>query len=216
MAKIGSYGSVIFEISSKKHVTFSEFEEEISPRWHDHEIIMKKPKSEFIGPGLEEFSISIKLSVSLGINPEKYYNMLKKMAYEGKVAMFIIGGKPISSNYWGIRNMKTSKKSFLKGTLSEAEVTLTLKEYALRRRYHTPTKPSTGTKPPTNTKALGKITITVKSVHIRSGPSTSAKILKYVFKGDTLTVLSVKNGWYSLGQGKYITANSAYSTLKKG
>ncbi|WP_441344725.1 SH3 domain-containing protein [Pseudomonas sp. FW305-BF6] len=51
---------------------------------------------------------------------------------------------------------------------------------------------------------------------MRSGPSASAKVVGYVYKGDTLTVLSVKNGWYSLGQGKYITANSAYSDLKKG
>ncbi|MEK3976050.1 SH3 domain-containing protein [Psychrobacillus sp. FSL K6-1267] len=60
------------------------------------------------------------------------------------------------------------------------------------------------------------MTITVKSVHIRSGPSASAKVLGYAFKGQKLDVKSLKNGWYSLGQGKYITANSAYSSLKKG
>lgn len=219
MAKIGSYGDIVFEVTPKKVQTFNDFQRSSSSRWNEHEIIQKKPKSEFNGPSLEEISLTIKLSAFLGVNPSKQLEKLRKMNYSGKVASFILGGKTISQNYWSIQRMDESNHVFdNKGNILSVDVTLNLKEYALNKKT---VKPKTSIKSSTtstskNKKGLGRITITVKSVHIRSGPSTSAKVVGYAYKGDKLTVLSVKNGWYSLGQGKYITANSAYSDLKKG
>lgn len=220
MAKIGSYGDIVFEVSPKKVQTFNDFQRSSSSRWNEHEIIQKKPKSEFNGPGLEEISLTIKLSAFLGVNPSNQLEKLRKMNYTGKVASFILGGRPISQNYWSIQRMDESNHVFdNKGNILSVDVSLNLKEYALKKKTVKPKtsiKSSATSSASKNKKSLGRITITVKSVHIRSGPSTSAKVVGYVFKSDTLTVLSVKNGWYSLGQGKYITANSAYSDLKKG
>lgn len=68
----------------------------------------------------------------------------------------------------------------------------------------------------TSKKATGTMTITVKSVHIRGGPGVNNKVVGYAMKGDKLTVYGEKDGWYSLGGGKYISANNAYSSFKKG
>lgn len=221
MGKIGSFGDIVFEVSEKKTQTFKDFERSGSARWDEHEIIGHKPKSEFGGPGLEEISFTILLKVELGINPSKQLEKLRKMRDSGKAAPFIIGGKPISQNYWVITELSESYKVVdAKGNILVAEVNVDLKEYYVKPKKTTKKKKTTTTTTKSSSsskkKTLGKITITVKSVHIRSGPSTSAKVLGYAFKGNVLTVYSVKNGWYSLGQGKYITANSAYSTLKKG
>jgi phage protein U len=217
MAQIGTYGDVVFEVSPKKTNTFSELNRSGSSRWNDHEIIGKKPKSEFIGPSLEELSFTLLFKAELGINPIKELAKLRSMRDTGKVAAFVIGGKPISPNYWSIQQLSESYKVVdNKGNILEAEVNVNLKEYYVepKKTSNKPTPPKTT--PSSALKTLGKITITVKSVNIRSGPSTSYKVLGYAFKGNTLTVYSEKNGWYSLGKGKYITANSAYSKLKKG
>lgn len=224
LAKIGSYGGVVFEVSTKKTKTFTDFERSGSARWNEHEIIGKKPKSEFVGPDLEEISFTILFKAELGINPVKELDKLRKMRDSGKVASFVLGGKPISQNYWSIQSLNESYKVVdHKGNLLEAEVEVNLKEY-YKKPKQTKKKKATSKKKTSSSsstssskkKTLGKITITVKSVNIRSGPSTSYRILGCAYKGNVLTVYSVKNGWYSLGNGKYITANSAYSTLKKG
>lgn len=219
VAKIGSFGEVIFQVSPKKTQTFSDFQRNGSAKWDDHEVIGHKAISEFNSPGLEEITMTILFKAELGVNPIKQLEILRAMRDMGKVASFILGGKPISKNYWSIQSLTESHKVIdQKGNILEAELNITLREYYVKQKKAKKktvksTKKETSTK---SKKALGKMTITVKSVHIRSGPSTSAKVIGYAFKGDSLTVLSEKNGWYSLGQGKYITSSSSYSTLKKG
>lgn len=220
MSKIGSFGDIVFEVSNKRTQTFKEFERSGTARWNDHEIIRKKPKSEFSGPGLEEISMTILLKAELGINPNKQLEKLRKMRDTGKVAPFIMGGKPISQNYWSIQQLNESYKTVdSKGNILVAEVTMSLKEYYMKQNKTVLKKTTVAPKnkaTTTNKKTLGKMTITVKSVNIRSEPSTSSKVIGYAYQGDTFTVYSEKNGWYSLGQGKYITSSSSYSTLKKG
>jgi phage protein U len=219
MSKIGSFGEIVFEVSPEKTQTFNDFERSGSARWNDHEIIGLKPKSEFSGPGLEEISYVILLKVELGIDPIKQIEKLRKMRDTGKVAPLIIGGKPVSQNYWSIQQLRESHKTVdSKGNILIAEVSVSLKEYYVKQKKIKPIKANSTTNSSSSSKgkSLGRITITVKSVNIRSGPSTNSKVIGYAYKGNILTVQSEKNGWYSLGQGKYITSSSDYSTLKKG
>lgn len=225
MSKIGSFGDIIFEISSKKIKTFKDFERSGSARWEKHEINYRKPKLEFIGPDLETITYTILFKAELGINPIKEIEKLRKMRDTGKVASFIIGGKSISSNQWAIKDVRETNNEFdNKGNLLRSVVEVDLEEYYIKPKTATKKattktvkKKTTTTKTTTSKKkVLGKITITVKSVNIRSGPSTSHKVIGWAMKNDKFTVYSVKSGWYSLGNGKYISANSAYSTLKKG
>lgn len=222
--KIGSLGDIIFEVSPNKTMTPKDMERSGSARWNDHEIIGQKPKSEFSGPSLEDMRLTILLKAELGINPIKQIEKLRKMRDMGTVALFLLGGKPVSQNHWSLQRIVERHQNIdNKGNLLSAEVDIDLKEYVMKKK-----KPATSKKAVTSNKSaskpvttpkpktLGKITIKVKSVNIRSGPSTSARVIGYAYNGNTLTVLSMSNGWYSLGQGKYITANSAYSTLKKG
>ncbi|CEG29791.1 phage tail protein [Bacillus sp. B-jedd] len=217
MAKIGTFGDIVFEVSTSKTKTFKEFERSGSARWNDHEILGKKPKSEFLGPSLEGISFTILFKVELGINPIKEIEKLRKMRDTGKAASFVIGGKPISANFWTIRELNEAHQLVdQNGNLLAAEVKVDLKEYYIKpKTAKKPTPKKTAAIPSKRNKTLGKITITVKSVNIRSGPSVSNKIIGWAMKGQFFTVYSVKNGWYSLGNGKYITASPKYSKLKK-
>lgn len=219
MAVIGSYGEIVFEVSDKRKQTFRDFERNGSARWDNHAIHLLKPISEFNGPELEQISLVVTLKVEHGVNPVKQLEKLRKMRDTGKVASFILGGKPISQNDWKLQSMaETNQRIDNKGNIMGVDVSLQLEEYVVRKKKTKKVVPKNAVKSTATSskRALGKMTITVKSVHIRSGPGVNHKVVGYAYKGQSLTVQSEKNGWYSLGQGKYISASSSYSKLQKG
>lgn len=216
MAIIGSFGKLIFEVSEKKTQTFNNFTRTISPRYVEHNIIGQKPKLEFVGAGADPISFDVKFRAELGINPEKQVEELREYANTGRKDLFIRGNSPISSNYWVIDKMKEEHKRVDNlGNVLEIHVSIDLKEYVKEEELPKKTVSSVSS-PPTNSskQAQGKMKITVKSVHIRSGPGVSNSVLGYAMNGDELTVYGENNGWYDLGGGKYITANSSYSSFK--
>lgn len=218
MARIGSFGDVIFEVSQKKTLTFNDLEMKSSAKWDEHSIHRNKAKLEFDGPGLIDLSYSLLLRAELGINPMKEIAKLDRMKNKGEAHLFILGQKPIAPNKFVITDSSAGLKNIdQKGNVLSAEVTLSLKEYVESKSPVKKTTTNTQKKAATgNKKSLGTITITVKSVHIRNGPSVNNKVLGYAMNGQKLTVYEEKNGWYSLGGGKYITASNSYSALKKG
>jgi len=221
MTIIGSFGEIVFEVSPRRIQTFDEFQRTNSPRWQEHEIIGQKPILEFEGPGVDTITFTILIRADLGVNPEEQLVKLRKFARWGQKALFIRGSKPISTNYWVIDNLVEKHRNIDNlGNVLTIEGDLSLKEYVNHTVIGAAKKTMSSNKNTNNTttsnKATGTMTITVKSVHIRSGPGTNNKVIGYAMKGDTLTVYGEKDGWYSLGGGKYISANVAYSTFKKG
>lgn len=220
MAVIGSFLDLVFEVSEKKTQTFNDFTRTNEPRYQKHEIIGRKPKPEFIGPGADTISFDIIFKAELGVNPEKQLEMLRRYARTGSKGLFIRGNEPISVNYWVIEKLvETHKRIDNLGNVLEIHVTINLGEYEREedevKKATISTSASSSSTAPAAKKAVGKMKITVKSVHIRSGPGVQYKVLGYAMNGDELTVYGEKNGWYDLGGGRYITANSAYSTFRK-
>ncbi|MBB5148663.1 phage tail protein [Ureibacillus thermosphaericus] len=221
MPVIGSYAGIVFEINDLKNVTYSDFKRETTPRWDTHDILQNKPLPEFRGPGVDEITLQIKFRADFGVDPEKEMAKLREFARKGHTSLFIRGNQPISVNHWVItKATEVHKVIDNKGNVISMDVELTLMEYP-KSDIQSSKKTI---KPPqvkiassnSSLKPIGKMIITVKSVHIRSGPGVNYKVLGYAFKGDTLTVYGEKNGWYSLGGGKYITANNKYSKFVKG
>lgn len=221
MAKIGSFGDVVFEVSHEKTLTFSDFERTNSARWQEHPIYGRKPILEFEGPSADTISFTILLTASLGVNPGKQLSRLRDFNAIGKKGLFIRGNKPISTNYWVITNLHEKHRNIDNlGNVLTIEVDIELKEYEKQKASVSSKKTVSSNKKnntsTTSKKPAGSMTITVNSVHIRGGPGVNNKVVGYAMKGDKLTVYGEKDGWYSLGGGKYISANDAYSTFKKG
>ncbi len=218
MAIIGSFGDVIFEVTTDKILTFNDLEKKSSAKWNEHDIQGNKAKLEFNGPGLIDASYSLLLRAEQGINPLKEIAKLERMQNKGEAYHFILGQKPIAPNKFVITDITSGlRKIDQMGNVLSAEVTVSLKEYVESRVLIKKTTANTQQKATSsNKKSLGTMTITVKSVHIRNGPSVKHKVLGYAMKDQKFIVYEEKNGWYSLGGGKYITASNSYSTLKKG
>lgn len=129
MAIIGSLGTVIFEVSANKVKTFDEKKRSGSGRWAVHDIISKKPEPEFLGPGQEQISFTIRLSATSHINPDTELEKLRKMRDTGELSLLILGGKPVSQNFWLVESLDEDQRTFFQGRLMVAYVTVTLKEY---------------------------------------------------------------------------------------
>lgn len=219
MATIGSFGDVIFEVSADKLLTFNDLEKKSSAKWNEHEINGNKAKLEFDGPGLAELNYNILFRAEHGINPMKEMSRLERMQNRGEAHHFVLGQKPIMINKLVVTELTEKLRNIdQQGNVFTIEASVSLKEYVESKTQvkKTTTNGNQTAAAGSSKKTLGTITITVKSVHIRNGPGVNNKVLGYAMKNDKLTVYEEKNGWYSLGGGKYITSNKSYSTMKKG
>lgn len=127
---IGYMGSVVFIVSSRYMLTPANVQQSASGRWQDHEIIYKKPSSEFLGPELQDMSFDIILASQYGINPKTEYEVLRNMCETGAVFPLIIGGRPVSHNYWTLRSVQLGETYYTPtGKLMWAKASVSLKEY---------------------------------------------------------------------------------------
>lgn len=131
MATIGNLGEyIVFSVSSDKVLTFNKMTQTVKGRWTNHNVIGKKPKSEFLGADIRSLNLSIKLDVMLGVKPIKVLKTLEHAVEDGSIFPFILGGKKVGSNSWVITQMsETWDCVYSKGELIKASVSLTLQEY---------------------------------------------------------------------------------------
>lgn len=132
MNLIGSLGDVNFVVDTTNKIrTFMDFNRTSSSRWASNEIVLQKPKSQFLGPGLDTITFKIQLNVRYGVNPRA--EMEKLLAYErdGKVLLFIVGGKKLGVNKWRISGLTQDWKTIdNRGNLLISELSVSLEEYA--------------------------------------------------------------------------------------
>ena len=102
---IGSFGDVVFEVSADKISTFDGFARSASSRWQAHEILGQKPRSEFVGPGLDTITFTMRFDVRFGVNPKQEMDKLLIMCREGRAATLIVGGEPIGVDKWVIKSI---------------------------------------------------------------------------------------------------------------
>ena len=93
IGETGSFGEIIFEVSSKKVKTFDSFKRQTSAKYAKHDIVGKKTKLQFTGLNLKEISFSIKLSTLLGVNVEEEIEKLNKILESEKSHKLILANE---------------------------------------------------------------------------------------------------------------------------
>lgn len=127
---IGYMGDIVFVCSADYMLTPSSYARESSGRWAEHELLMRKPVSQFGGPGLEKLSFDILLDAGHGIDPDKQLQKLRKMRDAGAVFPLVIGGKPVSQSSWRLDSLKEGEHYFTAmGELQQCKVSVQLTEY---------------------------------------------------------------------------------------
>lgn len=130
MGTLGSFGEVVFEVSSERIRTFDNFTRKSADRWASHEIIGQKPKSEFLGPGLDQITFTMRFDVQHGTNPRTEMENLMIMSRAGQTAELTIGGKGLGVNQWKIVSLDQKWEVIdSQGNLLRSELDVTLEEY---------------------------------------------------------------------------------------
>lgn len=130
--KIGHFGTtIIFTVNNNKVLTFSDLNRTVSGRWATHSAINKREKTEFIGPGLANMTMTIVLDAGLGVKPRSVIKSIETAINKGTAEHLVIGGKKISSNKYRITQMSEMWDIVTKdGELYKATANLTFEEYA--------------------------------------------------------------------------------------
>ena len=129
--QVGSMGDIPFVVSYGKIRTFSDYGRSGSGRWVKHDLIGRKPVMEFLGPDVEKVSMKIQLRTDHGINPESELGRLRKMRDTGAVFPFILGGAPVSDNYWLLEDIGENVSYWRAGgKILSVSVDITLTEYS--------------------------------------------------------------------------------------
>lgn len=129
--QVGSMGDIPFVVTYGKIRTFSDYGRSGSGRWAKHDLIGRKPVMEFLGPDVEKVSMKIQLRTDHGINPESELVRLRKMRDTGAVFPFILGGAPVSDNYWLLEDIGENVSYWRAGgKILSVSVDITLTEYS--------------------------------------------------------------------------------------
>lgn len=125
---IGSFGGIIFRVSSDTVKTFTDLKRTSQGRYSEHDVIGKKPVVEFLGPALDEISFTMNISASLGVNPSAMIDRAFAIVKNGDNYNFILGGRN-----FGKFNMTSASTAYEiitnSGGVVSAKIDVSLKEY---------------------------------------------------------------------------------------
>ena len=118
---IGYMGDIVFSVSVWRMIT---------PTNYEHDLLLRKPVSQFGGPGLEKLSFSIILDADHGVSPALQLKKLRKMRDTGAVFPLVIGGRPVTQNSWRLDSVKEGNCYWTPdGQLQQCIAQLSLTEY---------------------------------------------------------------------------------------
>lgn len=127
---IGFYGDIVFETTDKRILHFSGLQRSASSRWATHDVIRKKPASEFIGPDLDQISFTVDVRADHGVNPLIEIDKWLRKCRSGTVETFVIGNKGFGLDKWSVKSVSQSfNVIYNKGEVFSASVNVTLEEY---------------------------------------------------------------------------------------
>ena len=127
---IGSFGDVVFEVSSERVRTFKDFQIQRSAKYSEHAIHGRKGLLEFSGLSASTASLNIRLDAGLGVNPKEELTTLHDILNNHKALPFILDGEPQGDGLWVLESLSESYEIIdNKGAVIAVEVSLKLKEY---------------------------------------------------------------------------------------
>lgn len=128
---IGYFGKhIVFETSDERILTFAGLKKDTSGRYAQHDVIMKKPKTEFLGPDLDTISFTVSLNGSFGVKPREEMEKWAELASNGTAEYFVIGGKPLGVDKWIVKSTSEAWDTIFNwGELYSGKIDVTLEEY---------------------------------------------------------------------------------------
>lgn len=127
---IASFGGLVFLVNPQKIFPLQNLKQEISGEWGTHDVIGKKARSEFLGPGIRQMTFDVTIDAMLGFKPHSVIKKMNKMVEEGKVSNFMLGTHKIGKGKWKMEKVSEDfSLIYSEGQLVRAKGNITLSEY---------------------------------------------------------------------------------------
>lgn len=131
MAKVGSLGDIVFEVSDSVVRTLRDLSLSGSARLQEHERHLQKSLVEFCGSDARTLSFRLRLSRYLGVDPETSKNRIIAYTESGTAVVFVLGVNKYGDYKWLIDKYKFDVENYDgKGNITSLDAIVTLKEYA--------------------------------------------------------------------------------------
>lgn len=133
--QIGSFGELVFAVSTDFVHTFDDLQRNFKGKWGTHDIIANKPVSEFLSADLEELSFKVLLFKQNELDVNQQVLLVKKIVETGLVFPFILAGSQMGDNNFYLESADINYKHFdTDGIPIFIELSLKLKEYITVKR----------------------------------------------------------------------------------
>jgi hypothetical protein len=129
MAKIGSFGKVVFQVSDSCVLRPTSIARSGSATWADHDLIRSKPKGEFLHADPRKVDIDVSIYAQLGVKPSEMLDLLYSYCEKGKLYPLVIGSKAMSKYNMAIKSISDTWDTIIKdGYLAGVSVSLSFEE----------------------------------------------------------------------------------------
>ncbi len=127
---LGSFGDILFEVSSRRVLTFRDYKRDTAGRYASHEIIGQKPVIEYLGPDGGSIAFTMQFRADRAVNPALEADKVRKMCETGKAEYFILGNVVIGENPWVIESVGENDAVIDNaGRIIQNRIDVTLREY---------------------------------------------------------------------------------------
>lgn len=127
---IGFFGDIVFETNDQRILTFTGFQRDSTGRWATHDVIGRKPASEFLGPGLDTISFTVNLNGQFGVKPRRELERWLRKVRRGDAEILVIGNRPIGVDRWVVKSVSEMWNVVLnRGEILSAQIEVEMEEY---------------------------------------------------------------------------------------
>lgn len=127
---IAVFGSKVFEITDSKIYTLGNLQYGSSLDTEKQDAKGKKPSTYNKGPALNSLAVSVKLDISLGVNPRRELEEWESIKDSSAAYPFVFGQKPLGNYKWLLVDVQGS--NFVidnNGNMLSADIELKFDEY---------------------------------------------------------------------------------------
>lgn len=128
MGAVGSFGSIIFEVSAERISLIRGFKRSTGVRVEEHKVQGDKARLEFMAPELDQVDFDIFFHAAHGVDPMTEIDSLREMCRGGEVHQLIIGGQ-VLGKFLLTKVDEDWQRSDGRGKLTVATVKVAFKEY---------------------------------------------------------------------------------------
>jgi len=133
---LGAIGSkdiddvILFEVSSEVLLTIDNFVRRNRVRFAKHDVLLRKPVSQYIGPELDDITFQIVLKAQFGVNPQEEFNKLIHLQRRGATLSMLLGKTAFGTFRWRIVNLTNPWEIINdKGQCMSSTIDISLEEY---------------------------------------------------------------------------------------